>query len=109
MVSPVDWLVIQQSPQEYRTSDPESPGEKEGKKEGRKRGKEGGGGRLAYVKWKDKKSEYSQTKAKIDSTTTGTHAHRKFKNFVSAKEACLFMLLQICRSRFKIWTVYPQV
>lgn len=29
VVSPVDWLAIQQSPQEYRTPGPESPGRKE--------------------------------------------------------------------------------
>lgn len=37
-VSPVCWLVIQQSPLEYRTSDPKSPENKERKKEGKKEG-----------------------------------------------------------------------
>jgi len=30
VVFPVDWLAIQQSPQEYRTPDPKSPAGKEG-------------------------------------------------------------------------------
>lgn len=36
VVSPVDWLVIQQSPRECRMSDPRSPGREEGRKEGKK-------------------------------------------------------------------------